>query len=97
MIRQDISHIVKALQGTFVSVRRESWEVYVFDVSRTRDGWFVHVSLVGRRRTLTVTVLLEQVPGRKLSSRHLLRGVHDWLAAGASTDAGFVDLTEHRA
>jgi|1185.fasta_scaffold427995_2 hypothetical protein len=97
MIRQDITHIVTALQGTYVSVGRESWEVYVFDVSRTGGDWFVHVSLVGRRRTLTVTVLVENVPGRKISPRHLLRGVHDWLAAGASTDGGFVDLTEHRA
>jgi hypothetical protein len=92
MTRHDVTRLVGAVQGLYLLVSDERWELYVFNISCADGEWFLHIALIGDH-CHSVTVQLAATDGQ-VAARHLVRAIQRWLVSGDRSQHGFLDLAE---
>ena len=61
-----------------IVVNDETWDLYVFGVTRVQRDWWVQIAVVGPR-ACTVTVRVDAASGRGAAAHEIITLVSDWL------------------
>jgi len=77
-------------QGIVVSAGGRLWKLYVRDVVKIREDWFIQIIAMGPR-ACTVFVRTDD-PDLGAQAAPVLRRIAEWLAGGALRDCAFLDL-----
>jgi hypothetical protein len=74
-----------------LSVRSESWDLYVFGVTPVGRDMFLQIAAVGPR-VCTLTVRAPAPIGNVATARRILAIVHDWILANCDSDQAYLEL-----
>jgi hypothetical protein len=78
--------------GAAFAAREDVWNVYLFGMSRIDGCTYWHLSIVGRARTLSVTVKAPRDVWTLAPPDDLLAAVQDWLVSGEPHGYAFDEL-----
>ena len=76
--------------GIVLSAGGRLWNLYVRDVVRIREDWFVQIVALGPR-ACTVFVRTDN-PDLGAQAAPVLRRIREWLAGGTLRECAFLDL-----
>jgi hypothetical protein len=79
-----------------IVVGEETWDLYVFDVTRVHADWWVQLAVVGPRCG-KVTVRVDAANGRGAAAREILRLVTGWLNDDQRSDHALLEQHEPEA
>jgi len=80
------SRIAKLLEGESFTASGDQWSIYVFDITRDEHAWFLHIALIGRRDTHSVTVEIDDGCEHGVAAALVLRRLREWLAFDIHAD-----------
>jgi hypothetical protein len=73
-----------------IIVNDDTWDLYVFGVTRVQRDWWVQIAVVGPR-ACTVTVRVDAANGRGAAAHEIIRLVTEWLLEGDASDHAFLE------
>ena len=68
----------------------DTWDLYVFGVTRVQRDWWVQIAVVGPR-ACTVTVRVDSAGGRAAAAREIVKLVKAWLREDGGCDHAFLE------
>jgi hypothetical protein len=75
-----------------IVVNHETWDLYVFGVTRVQRDWWVQIAVVGPR-ACTVTVRVDAAKGRGAAAHQIIRLVGEWLLEDDASDHVLLEHT----
>ena len=87
-------HLRTTHEPLSIVVASESWDLYVFGVTRVQREWWVQMAIVGPRAG-TVTVRVDASNGRGAAAHEIMTLVKEWLLRGDVTEHAFLEQ-DHR-
>ena len=73
-----------------IVVGPDTWDLYVFGVTRVQRDWWVQIAAVGPR-ACTVTVRVDSAGGRGAAARDIVKLVTRWLQEDDGCDHAFLE------
>jgi hypothetical protein len=73
-----------------IALGEDTWDLYVFDVTRVQRDWFVQMAIVGPRVCI-VTVRVDGSHGRAAAAQEIIGLVRDWLLDNDLSDHAFLE------
>jgi len=95
-MRKEIDGNGTSLQPLSLAIGQDSWDVYVFGVTRVQRDWFVQMAIVGPRACMA-TVRVDASGGRAAAAREIIRLVREWLLDDDLSDHAFLERGESMA
>jgi hypothetical protein len=68
----------------------ETWDLYVFGVTKVQHDWWVQMAVVGPR-ACAVTVRVDASNGRGAAAHEIIRLVTEWLEEDGVSDRVFLE------
>ena len=73
-----------------IALGEDTWDLYVFDVTRVQRDWFVQMAIVGPRVCI-VTVRVDGSRGRTSAAQEIIGLVREWLVENDLSDHAFLE------
>ena len=73
-----------------IVVNDDTWDLYVFGVTRVQRDWWVQIAVVGPR-ACTVTVRVACTSGRGAAAHEIVRLVAEWLLEDDASDHAYLE------
>jgi hypothetical protein len=73
-----------------IIVNDDTWDLYVFGVTRVQRDWWVQIALVGPR-ACTVTVRVDAANGRGAAAHEIIKLVSQWLCEDDASGHAFLE------
>jgi hypothetical protein len=75
-----------------IIVNDDTWDLYVFGVTRVQHDWWVQIAVVGPR-VCTVTVRVDAARGRGAAAHEIIKLVTEWLLEDDASGHAFLEHT----
>jgi hypothetical protein len=73
-----------------IVVNNDTWDLYVFGVTRVHRDWWVQIAVVGPR-ACTVTVRVDAAHGRGAAAHEIITLVTAWLLEDETSDHAYLE------
>jgi hypothetical protein len=73
-----------------IIVNDDTWDLYVFGVTRVQRDWWVQIAVVGPR-ACTITVRVAAANGRGAAAHEIIKLVSEWLRENDASDHAFLE------
>ena len=73
-----------------IVVNEDTWDLYVYGVTRVQSDWRVQMAVVGPR-ACTVTVRVNSAAGRGAAAHEIIKLVSDWILEDDLSDHAFLE------
>jgi hypothetical protein len=89
-MRKEVEGEGTSLQPLPIAIGKDTWDVYVFGVTRVQHDWFVQMAIVGPRACMA-TARVDASGGRAAAAREIIRLVREWLLDDDLSDHAFLE------
>jgi len=92
-MKDELARIVgSAPAHASMRVGTESWNLYIYGVTRVGHDLFLQLALLGPR-VCTLTVRAPAPIGNVVTARRVLAVVHDWIQSDDSSEHGYLEIS----